>query len=299
MALNLPVAIDALRTLEIHRFATIWTVERFDGVVLRFTDHDEPIVHGGQTYVPAGGFSPSAREKHVGTEKASNLEIRGIVSSNAITEEDLRAGRYREANVTERKIDWRYPWLGTFDRRVYAITETKFSVNGWEATLEGNTRKLRQAAGRVIQRRCSYDLGQPIRSDGPGLTGGCGIDLATVTTTAQTVTSIANSRRKFSASALPSQSAQYYRHGVVTWLTGANAGLSFEVQGYGNSARQFSLYLRTPFDIEIGDTFTARAGCDGERSTCKDKFGNIVNFGGFPWVPGSDKALSTPTVPEE
>jgi hypothetical protein len=26
-------------------------------------------------------------------------------------------------------------------------------------------------------------------------------------------------------------------------------------------------------------------GCDRTRLTCSLKFGNIANFGGFPWVP--------------
>ena len=37
-----------------------------------------------------------------------------------------------------------------------------------------------------------------------------------------------------------------------------------------------------------GDGFTVTAGCDKRFSTCKAKFGNGLNFQGFPHIPGSD-----------
>lgn len=41
-----------------------------------------------------------------------------------------------------------------------------------------------------------------------------------------------------------------------------------------------------PFEgLEVGETVTARAGCAHDVDTCKDKFNNVINYGGFPWVP--------------
>jgi uncharacterized phage protein (TIGR02218 family) len=33
---------------------------------------------------------------------------------------------------------------------------------------------------------------------------------------------------------------------------------------------------------------TLYPGCDHTRGTCKDKFNNLVNYGGFPWIPGKN-----------
>lgn len=33
---------------------------------------------------------------------------------------------------------------------------------------------------------------------------------------------------------------------------------------------------------------TLYPGCDHTRTTCKDKFNNLDNFGGFPWIPGKN-----------
>ena len=44
-----------------------------------------------------------------------------------------------------------------------------------------------------------------------------------------------------------------------------------------------------PFqDLEIGETVTARAGCNRTMDACKDKFSNVLRFDGFITVPGSD-----------
>ena len=40
--------------------------------------------------------------------------------------------------------------------------------------------------------------------------------------------------------------------------------------------------------VSIGDTFTIRAGCDKQFTTCKAKFSNVANFRGFPHIPGND-----------
>ena len=48
----------------------------------------------------------------------------------------------------------------------------------------------------------------------------------------------------------------------------------------------------TEFPFE--GTFTVTAGCDKTYPTCRDRFANVVNFGGFPHMPGNDFALSYP-----
>jgi len=37
--------------------------------------------------------------------------------------------------------------------------------------------------------------------------------------------------------------------------------------------------------LSVGDTFRAWAGCDHLKPTCKDKFGNKLNYGGQPYLP--------------
>jgi uncharacterized phage protein (TIGR02218 family) len=40
--------------------------------------------------------------------------------------------------------------------------------------------------------------------------------------------------------------------------------------------------------LAVGSAFEAFAGCDRSFSTCQSKFGNALNFGGFPWIPAKN-----------
>ena len=40
--------------------------------------------------------------------------------------------------------------------------------------------------------------------------------------------------------------------------------------------------------LAVGSAFEAFAGCDRSFSTCQSKFGNSLNFGGFPWIPAKN-----------
>ena len=45
------------------------------------------------------------------------------------------------------------------------------------------------------------------------------------------------------------------------------------------------------YDIAAGDTYTLAPGCDKSLETCRDVYANVVNFRGFPHVPGTLEVL--------
>ena len=47
-----------------------------------------------------------------------------------------------------------------------------------------------------------------------------------------------------------------------------------------------------------GDTFAVTAGCDKRFATCHDRFDNVVNFRGFPHIPGNDFVVRYPVQGE-
>jgi hypothetical protein len=92
-------------------------------------------------------------------------------------------------------------------------------------------------------------------------------------------------------SSLP-QPDGYFTQGVVTGLTGQNAGLTQTVRGHGGG----SLVLMQPFILPVasGDTFAVIKGCDKTATTCiattrKDGTPETDSarrrFGGTPFVP--------------
>jgi hypothetical protein len=88
--------------------------------------------------------------------------------------------------------------------------------------------------------------------------------------------------------------ADWFAGGVLTWVTGPNAGRAVEVKTWNVGTGQFELYLAVGYPIEAGHLFTVAPGCDKRFATCKAKFGNQLNYRGEPYVPGVDSILSYP-----
>jgi hypothetical protein len=81
----------------------------------------------------------------------------------------------------------------------------------------------------------------------------------------------------------------YFTQGVVTCTSGNNNGLSQTVKLHANG----ELTLMNPWllPVEPGDTFSVLVGCDHTPTTCQNKFGNRINFGGTPFVPPETAAV--------
>ena len=83
----------------------------------------------------------------------------------------------------------------------------------------------------------------------------------------------------------------WFAWGSITGTSGANNGITRDVKSYAQATRDIKCQTPFPFAIAAGDTFTLIAGCNGLKSTCVSKFSNVVNFGGFEFIPGSDEVL--------
>lgn len=84
----------------------------------------------------------------------------------------------------------------------------------------------------------------------------------------------------------------YYDNGQIAFTSGANAGLIKAVKQYfSGSPSFFTFNSPLPFAPSAGDAFTAYPGCDKTQATCTNKFGNLVNFEGFPYVPAPETAI--------
>jgi uncharacterized phage protein (TIGR02218 family) len=79
------------------------------------------------------------------------------------------------------------------------------------------------------------------------------------------------------------QAAGYFDLGIVTFTSGPNTGVSRTVKSFAGGV----LTLVYPFASTpaVGNTFTAYPGCDKLQATCLNKFANLANFRGFPYVP--------------
>jgi len=82
----------------------------------------------------------------------------------------------------------------------------------------------------------------------------------------------------------------YFDFGLITFTSGLNDDLSMEIKAY--AVGQITLHLPMPYTVAAGDAYTLRAGCDKSLATCRDRYDNVVNFRGEPYIPGIDKMLA-------
>lgn len=80
----------------------------------------------------------------------------------------------------------------------------------------------------------------------------------------------------------------WFQYGLLRWTTGANAGLAHEVKGFAGGV--IELTLPTAADPAVGDAYELTVGCDKRLATCRDRFANVINFRGFPHMPGHGAA---------
>ena len=72
------------------------------------------------------------------------------------------------------------------------------------------------------------------------------------------------------------------------WLTGGYlrvGGVPRMITNHSGDTITLSAVLP---GLAVGVAFEAFAGCDRTFATCQSKFGNSLNFGGFPWIPAKN-----------
>jgi uncharacterized phage protein (TIGR02218 family) len=261
-----------------------WRVTRNDGEKLGFTDHDRDLVFDGTTFEAASGFTATEIAGSVGLT-VDNLDVESAVTSDRLTEDDLAAGLYDNAAIEIFRVNW-----ADVSQRVLmrygSIGEVSRGRTHFKAEIRGLAHELNQPKGRVIQAACDADLGDArctIALDDPAFKG------------TGAVTAIADART-FAVSGLDSFDEDWFTRGLLAWTSGANDGRSAEVKLHSKRDGTVTLELwQAPAeDIAISDGFTVTAGCDKSFRTCRAKFDNVLNFRGFPHVPGSDFALAVP-----
>lgn len=269
----------ARRTLHL---SSLWKITPVLGSVLRYTDHDRTIIYDGQTYLSGASPIVDSRESQSGLSGGGS-SMRGAIDASAISEESIISGAFDNAQVDETIINWRYPdVIGALLTRRFWIARFKRQDHTWEAELVTLADRLQRRGGVVVTRRCANQLGVGIC--------GLGVNLESATYKKSGTVATLVTARQFTSSALGS-TANMFKNGTITWLTGANTGIVSDIKSYTVATETFTLFLIPPNTVQVGDTFHARAGCDYElQGDCKTKFNNVINFVGADNMPGTAKA---------
>jgi uncharacterized phage protein (TIGR02218 family) len=262
-----------------------WAVQRRDGVVLGFTDHDRDLSFDGLTYRAETGMTARTLMQTTGFA-VDNSEAVGALSSDAVTEADLLAGRYDAAEVRCWLVNWTdveqrlLQFRGTFGEIVR-------SAGAFRAELRGLTEALNQPQGRVYQRDCAAILGD----------AQCRFDLARPGFSVELAVQTHTERRVFAFAGVTGFAAGWFEKGRARLLDGQARGVIglIKADRIEGGQRVIELWDRIGPPVAAGDRIRLEAGCDRQAATCQSKFDNFPNFRGFPHIPGEDWLLSYPT----
>ena len=261
-----------------------WSLARRDGVVLGFTDHDLDLSFDGIQFRASAGLTARALEQTTGLS-VDNSEGLGVLSHSSVTEADIQAGRYDGAVVQA----WLVNWSDLTQRTILfrgTIGEIQRKSGAFHAELRGQTEGLNQLQGRVFQKACPAVLGD----------AECGVDLSNASYSTSLAVEAVRDQKFFDFADMSGFADRWFEKGRLRVETGTAAGLVGLIKNdrLGPDGRSIQLWeaLRAP--IQPGDMIRIEAGCDKRHGTCRLKFNNLVNFRGFPTLPGEDWLMSVP-----
>jgi uncharacterized phage protein (TIGR02218 family) len=246
-----------------------WRIERRDGVAIGLTSHDRDLTIGGLVYRAAPGMTPSAIKRSAALD-ADSMDVTGALTSAAISEEDLLAGRWDGARISLFATDWSDPGetvslgtgtIGAVETRNGALT----------AELRGVAARLERPVVEATSPECRAELGDArcrvAMAERRRFARVVSIDGAVLTL--DTAEPVANG----------------YGGGRLRWFGGMNSGLEDAVARSDGS----SVTLRRPPRFDgAGALVELIEGCDKSLATCAGRFGNALNFRGEPYLPGMD-----------
>jgi len=262
--------------------ARCWALTRRDGLVLGFTDHDRDITFEGITFRADTGLSARALQQTTGLS-IDNSEALGALSDAAVSEADIRAGRYDGAEV----LAWLVNWADPGQRQVLfrgQLGEITRGGGAFRAELVGLSEGLNRAQGRVYQVPCAAVLGD----------AACKVDLSGPAYSGTGVVLASEAQKRLRVSGLGVFADGWFARGRLVVLSGAAAGLVATVKADRLAAglRNVELWQSLRADIAVGDEVRLEAGCDKRPATCKEKFANFLNYRGFPDIPGEDQPIN-------
>lgn len=258
-------------TGDLETVATFWRILRRDGVTLGFTTHDRDLWFDGILHRASPGMVPSSIRKSADFE-ADSAEARGAITHEAISGDDLAAGRFDSAQVRIGVVDW----------------ETLESAVLYAGSIGTVTEEDGSFSADLISRKAEL-LRDPVPRTSPACRAafcgpGCNLNPMRYTreVTLGSLNALANSAR-FDEAPDPAS----YAGGTLRWLDGPQAGVAMGVMADDGAG---GLILDVPIDegTAAGTRALLHEGCDHTLGTCSSRFGNAVNFRGEPFLPGND-----------
>lgn len=266
--------------------ARCWALTRRDGRVFGFTDHDRALSFDGITFRADSGMTARVLEQVTGLA-VDNTEAIGALSDISVTEADIVAGRFDAAQVQA----WLVNWQDVSMREMVfsgSIGEIKRADGAFHAELRGLSEALNRPVGSVYQEGCQAVLGD----------AKCRHDLSAPGYRTTLAVEQVDAGRVFTFAEIAGFDDRWFERGRLEVTSGEAQGLMAVVKNdrFVDGRRVIELWEELRAPIAVGDMVLLEAGCDKRQETCRLKFNNLLNYRGFPHIPGEDWLVGYPTA---
>lgn len=289
---TLPAAAQLHLARESRRITICGEIYKTDGTVLRCTQHDEDVeIESGDfegIYYATQAVTGSAVK--AGSDlSVDNMEIEGVIADSldfgGFSVADIEAGLFNRAPFQTFLCQWDNPsaWQKPI-RRGFLGKISRTAEGQFTAEWRGLLQLMQQNVGRTYSETCDVVRFGDAR---------CALNVDALEQDG-TVTAV-TSRRLFDLDTA-AHTFGYFDLGEVLGLTGANAGIRrlIKREVAGSPAGAIETWDSFPYNIQVGDTFRLRPGCDRRFETCQG-FANTLNFRGHGrWIPGIPNIIRAP-----
>jgi len=260
--------------------ARCWKITLSDSSVMGFTSCSKDITYESQVYYSLTGFENESVKSKLDIDFDESRAV-SILNSDYITEADLIAGKYNNAEVKVFVVNYEDLTQGRILLFKGYLSDVRCEDGKFFGELKGLSSKLEQTIGEVYSPLCRAKF----------CSSECGL-MASSYTFSGVVSSITDNAKFYcDTSVIKTKNSGYFNYGVINFTGGNNSGLSMEVKQF--SSGNFVLTMEMPYDIAVDDTFDVLAGCNKRFTTCCNDFDNGVNFRGEPHLPGMEMLLKS------
>lgn len=258
--------------------AVCWRLSRADGVVLGFTSHDRDLLVNGVVFRATPGMTPSAVTQTDSLE-GDSMSLEGVLDAAAITAADLASGRWSGAVVEVLVCDWSDPGAGFLRLsrgRIGELARPSFAATGaFQVELVSDLEVVDDVLPVRLSPICRNDLGDHQ----------CGVDLDGL----RRVWAVGGGSGSRLILAPGLVDAGRFTGGRLRFIRGPLTGIDRQIVEATDG--ELRLDSAVPEHGLSGAWVRLIPGCDKRISTCRDRYRNVVSFGGEPHVPGTDALL--------
>jgi uncharacterized phage protein (TIGR02218 family) len=269
---TMSAALKAHYALGTTTLATCWKATLTNGAVIASTSLDQDLVIDAVTYLSASSYRASNVDSS-SELNPDNLELDGFLASPQISDADIYSGLWDYAAIELFEVNYRDLTTGKNILRQGTLGQVKAGRSTFTAELRGVMQAYTRTIVRLTTKHCTAELGDErcTKALGP-------------LTVVGTVDSVSANRVLFSA--VRTEAANWFTGAKLTLTSGLNSGLSMEVKS--SQLGSLTLQEAMPEVVAAGDIYSVYAGCTKRFvEDCQTKHNNVINFRGFPHLPGN------------